>query len=220
MLVRSTIAVGRRWFASLVLIVAVCADQAGAGPVDGVCAALARQAERAEGIPLGLVEAVALAEFGALVGRRGHDPTLAVDGHLGPRQLLLRIQARGAAQGAGVAQPGPLQHRRRLHADQSRLSRPCFRLGGRGARARRQRRVRRAVSAAAARGDPVLVAGDRPLPLAKSRSAAKPIARRYSASGNSYAACAWPTMCRPAWSAGRVWRMPRRRPWHRPPARA
>ena len=64
MLVRSTIAVGRRWLAALVLIVAVCADQAGAGPVDGVCAALARQAERAEGIPLGLVEAVALAESG------------------------------------------------------------------------------------------------------------------------------------------------------------
>jgi hypothetical protein len=64
MLVRSTIAVGCRWFASLVLIVAVCADQAGAGPVDGVCAALARRAERAEGIPLGLVEAVALAESG------------------------------------------------------------------------------------------------------------------------------------------------------------
>ena len=71
MLVRSTIAVGRRWFASLVLIVAVGADQAGAGPVDGVCAALARQAERAEGIPLGLVEAVALAESGRWLADEG-----------------------------------------------------------------------------------------------------------------------------------------------------
>jgi hypothetical protein len=62
--VRSTIAPGRRWFAPLVLVVAVCAGQAAAGPVDGVCAALARRAERTEGIPPGLVEAVALAESG------------------------------------------------------------------------------------------------------------------------------------------------------------
>jgi hypothetical protein len=64
MLVRSTIAVGCRWLAALALVVAACLDPAAAGPVDGVCAALARQAERAEGIPAGLVEAVALAESG------------------------------------------------------------------------------------------------------------------------------------------------------------
>jgi hypothetical protein len=48
----------------LALAVVSCAGQATAGPVDGLCAALARQAERTEGIPSGLVEAVALAESG------------------------------------------------------------------------------------------------------------------------------------------------------------
>jgi hypothetical protein len=63
-LVRTTIAfVGRR-FATLALAVVTCAGQAAAGPVDGLCAALARQVERAEGIPPGMVEAVALAESG------------------------------------------------------------------------------------------------------------------------------------------------------------
>jgi Transglycosylase SLT domain len=62
--VRITIAVGGRWFALLALAVVTCAGQATAGPVDGLCAALARQAERTEGIPSGLVEAVALAESG------------------------------------------------------------------------------------------------------------------------------------------------------------
>lgn len=70
MLARSTIAVGRRWLVSLALVV-VCADQADAGPVDGLCAALARQAERAEGIPPGLVEAVALAESGRWLADQG-----------------------------------------------------------------------------------------------------------------------------------------------------
>jgi Transglycosylase SLT domain len=71
MLVRSTIAVGCRWLAALALVVAVCAEPAAAGPVDGVCAALARQAERAEGIPAGLVEAVALAESGRWLSNEG-----------------------------------------------------------------------------------------------------------------------------------------------------
>jgi hypothetical protein len=71
MLVRSTIAVGCRWLAALALVVAVGADPATAGPVDGVCAALARQAERAEGIPAGLVEAVALAESGRWLADEG-----------------------------------------------------------------------------------------------------------------------------------------------------
>ena len=48
----------------LALAVVTGSGQASAGPVDGLCAALARQAERAEGIPPGLVEAVALAESG------------------------------------------------------------------------------------------------------------------------------------------------------------
>lgn len=57
-------AVGRRWFASLSLAVAVFSGQVSAGPVDDLCATLARQAERAEGIPPGLVHALALAESG------------------------------------------------------------------------------------------------------------------------------------------------------------
>jgi hypothetical protein len=71
---RCTIADGRWRFALLALlavVVAVCADQADAGPVDGLCAALARQAERAEGIPPGLVEAVALAESGRWLADEG-----------------------------------------------------------------------------------------------------------------------------------------------------
>ena len=64
MTVRTTIAVGSRWIAALALAVVTGAGAAAAGPVDGLCAALARQAERAEGIPPGLVEAVALTESG------------------------------------------------------------------------------------------------------------------------------------------------------------
>ena len=64
MTVRTTIVFGGRWFAALALAVVTGAGAAAAGPVDGLCAALARQAERAEGIPPGLVEAVALAESG------------------------------------------------------------------------------------------------------------------------------------------------------------
>jgi hypothetical protein len=62
--VRTTIACGGRWLAALALAVVTGAGGAAAGPVDGLCAALARQVERAEGIPPGLVEAVALAESG------------------------------------------------------------------------------------------------------------------------------------------------------------
>jgi hypothetical protein len=61
---RTTTARGGRLLAALMLVVGACAGQATAGPVDGVCAALARQVERAHGIPPGLVEAVALAESG------------------------------------------------------------------------------------------------------------------------------------------------------------
>jgi hypothetical protein len=71
MAIRSTIALGHRWLAALALVVAVRADPAAAGPVDGICAALARQAERAEGIPAGLVEAVALAESGRWLADEG-----------------------------------------------------------------------------------------------------------------------------------------------------
>ena len=67
---RTTIALGGRWFAALALA-AVVAGEAAAGPVDGVCAALARQVERAEGIPPGLVEAVALAESGRWLADQG-----------------------------------------------------------------------------------------------------------------------------------------------------
>ena len=71
MRLRSTITLGCRWLAALALVIAVCAGSAAAGPVDGVCAALARQAERAEGIPPGLVEAVALAESGRWLANEG-----------------------------------------------------------------------------------------------------------------------------------------------------
>ena len=62
--VRATIPLGGRWFAPLVLAAVTCAGQAAAGPVDGLCAALASQAEREQGIPPGLVQALALAESG------------------------------------------------------------------------------------------------------------------------------------------------------------
>ena len=71
MLARATIAFGARWFATLALAVVTCAGAAAAGPVDGLCAALARQVERAEGIPPGLVEAVALAESGRWLADEG-----------------------------------------------------------------------------------------------------------------------------------------------------
>ena len=71
MLARSTPAPRRRWLVPLALAVVVIADQAHAGPVAGLCAALARQAERAEGIPPGLVEAVALAESGRWLAQEG-----------------------------------------------------------------------------------------------------------------------------------------------------
>ena len=61
---RTTIAFGGRWLAVLALTAVIGIGQAAAGPVDGVCAALARQAEREQGIPPGLVQALALAESG------------------------------------------------------------------------------------------------------------------------------------------------------------
>ena len=64
MLVRSKPPGGGCWFALVALAVTFFAGQASAGPVDGLCGALARQAERAEGIPPGLVHALALAESG------------------------------------------------------------------------------------------------------------------------------------------------------------
>jgi Transglycosylase SLT domain len=62
--VRATISLGGRWFAPLVLAAVTGAGQPAAAPVDGVCAALARQEEREQGIPPGLVQALALAESG------------------------------------------------------------------------------------------------------------------------------------------------------------
>jgi hypothetical protein len=64
--VRPTIA-----FATLALAVVTCAAPAAAGPVDGLCAALASQVEREEGIPPGLVHAVALAESGRWLADKG-----------------------------------------------------------------------------------------------------------------------------------------------------
>ena len=68
---RTTIGRADRLLAALVLVVGICSGQAAAGPVDGVCAALARQVERAHGIPPGLVEAVALAESGRWFAEEG-----------------------------------------------------------------------------------------------------------------------------------------------------
>ena len=69
--VRTTIGFAGRCLAALALAVLSCAGQATAGPVDGLCAALARQVERAEGIPPGLVEALALAESGRWLADEG-----------------------------------------------------------------------------------------------------------------------------------------------------
>ena len=69
--VRTTIAFAGRCLATLALAVVTCAGQGAAGPVDGLCVALARQVERAEGIPTGLVEAVALAESGRWSAQEG-----------------------------------------------------------------------------------------------------------------------------------------------------
>jgi soluble lytic murein transglycosylase-like protein len=69
--VRTTISLGGRWFAPVVLAALTCAAPAAAAPVDGVCAALARQAERDQGIPPGLVQALALAESGRWHAEQG-----------------------------------------------------------------------------------------------------------------------------------------------------
>ena len=183
--------------------------QAAAAPVDGVCAALARQAEREQGIPPGLVQALALAESGRWHADEGTTRPWPWTVTSGTDSFFLRVQARGPAQGGGAAHRGPHQHRRRLHADQPRLPRSRLRLAGRGARAGEQRRLRGAVPEAAARGDPVVGARDRALSLARIRSAAKPIAKRCIASGNRCAKDAWPNGRRSAWLADRWSRRPR-----------
>jgi hypothetical protein len=63
-LARCLIPVARRGPALLLALTLAVASEAAAGPVDELCGVLARQAERAEGIPSGLVHAVALAESG------------------------------------------------------------------------------------------------------------------------------------------------------------
>jgi Transglycosylase SLT domain len=74
-LVRSVISLGRGWPALLLALTLAFAGEAAAGPVDELCGVLARQAERAEGIPSGLVHAVALAESGRwLEGERTTRP--------------------------------------------------------------------------------------------------------------------------------------------------
>jgi hypothetical protein len=52
------------WAAVLLALILSAADRAAAGPVDELCGTLAHQAERTQGIPRGLVHAVALAESG------------------------------------------------------------------------------------------------------------------------------------------------------------
>jgi hypothetical protein len=195
MLVRSTIGVGRRWLAALVLIVAVGADRADAGPVDGVCAALARRAERAEGIPPGLVEAVALAESGRWLADEGTTRPWPWTVTSGPDGFYL------ASKREALRKVQELRNQGRTNIDVGCMQ---INLGYHGhAFASVAEALEPAVNVAYA-----------------IRNAARLIARRYSASGSSCAACAWPKMCRPAWPADRVWRMPRPRPWRPPPARA
>jgi Transglycosylase SLT domain len=74
-LVRSVISLGCCRSALLLALTLAFAGEAAAGPVDELCGVLARQAERAEGIPSGLVHAVALAESGRwLEGERTTRP--------------------------------------------------------------------------------------------------------------------------------------------------
>jgi Transglycosylase SLT domain len=61
---RFLIPIASRWPAPVLAFAVAFAGQAVAGPVDELCGVLAHQAERAEGIPRGLVHAVALAESG------------------------------------------------------------------------------------------------------------------------------------------------------------
>jgi soluble lytic murein transglycosylase-like protein len=70
-LARSVIPIARRPAALLLALALTFAGDAAAGPVDELCAVLARQAERAQGIPTGLVHAVALAESGRWLADEG-----------------------------------------------------------------------------------------------------------------------------------------------------
>jgi hypothetical protein len=67
----SIIPIARRPAALLVALALTFAGDAAAGPVDELCGVLARQAERAQGIPTGLVHAVALAESGRWLADEG-----------------------------------------------------------------------------------------------------------------------------------------------------
>jgi hypothetical protein len=69
--VRTAITLAGRRLVALVLAAVPCAGPVNAGPVDGLCAALASQAEREQGIPPGLVHAVALAESGRWLADEG-----------------------------------------------------------------------------------------------------------------------------------------------------
>ena len=71
MLACSIIAIARRPAALLLALALTFAGDAAAGPVDELCGVLARQAERAQGIPTGLVHAVALAESGRWLADEG-----------------------------------------------------------------------------------------------------------------------------------------------------
>jgi hypothetical protein len=74
MLARLLIPTAHRPALLLALALALSCGSAGgaaAGPVDELCGVLARQAERAQGIPAGLVHAVALAESGRWLAEQG-----------------------------------------------------------------------------------------------------------------------------------------------------
>lgn len=71
MFARDIIPIRGRWSALLLAIALALPGQATAGPVDQLCGALAGQAERAAGIPRGLVHAVALAESGRWFAEEG-----------------------------------------------------------------------------------------------------------------------------------------------------
>ena len=71
-----------------------------------MCAALASQAEREEGIPPGLVHAVALAESGRWLADERTTRPWPWTVTSGADSFFLAVQARGAAQGAGAAHRG------------------------------------------------------------------------------------------------------------------
>ena len=116
---------------------------------------------------------------GALVGRRGHDPTLAMDGHLGPRQLLLRIQAarRCARCRSCAARAAPTSTSAACRSISAITATPSTRWPRRSSPPSTSRTARSFCGSCARRPSPGR--GRPPATTREIPSAAKPIARRY-----------------------------------------